>query len=276
MLKDTRQNSPQPIDPKRKANQVRRHHHKNIHNSTSAAQHAVRRGPSLPAAFRKERAGGHLREHEEDDEPAPDEQAHLYIVPEGDKGEDQHISEHGARGVAEVREARAAERHIDVAQGPAVEGAVPGAPEGEGAPVVADAADGVLGGVDAVDEGPEPEEAPGQQQLQPDHVQVEVAQEEQLRGRILGPARADLGDGLHVVVVQDDLHGQEREGEAEGVADGARGLEACGLVAELRDVVVEGDDGPREIQRRVDGVCDVVAEREVLVLRGGGDAVSFA
>lgn len=63
-----------------------------------------------------------------------------------------------------------AEGYVHVAQEPLVEGAVPGAPEADGGEAVGDAADHVLGGVDAVEESPEAEESPGEQQLQPHDV----------------------------------------------------------------------------------------------------------
>jgi hypothetical protein len=47
------------------------------------------------------------------------------------------------------------------------------------------------------------------------------------------------------------------------------------LVALLGDEVVEGDDGAREVERRVDGVGEVVAEVEVVSRGGGGDAVAL-
>jgi len=97
-------------------------------------------------------------------------------VPEGDKGEDNEEVEDtlgfgfesaagGAVRVAVVgvvgAAATAAERYVEVADDPAVEGTVPGAPEGEGGVVVGYAAGHVFGRVDAVYQRPETEEAPG-------------------------------------------------------------------------------------------------------------------
>lgn len=105
-------------------------------------------------------------------------------MPEGDEGEDDEEVEDlagcggergcGLRGVS--TSSATTERDVDVADDPAVEGAVPGAPEGEAGVVVGDAADHVLWGIDAVDEGPEAEEAPGDEKLEPDDVQVEEAE----------------------------------------------------------------------------------------------------
>ena len=93
-------------------------------------------------------------------------------MPERDKGEDGDKVDNAVQ----ARGTRAAEGDVDVAGDPAVKGAVPGAPEGEGRVVVRHAAEHVLGRVDVVDQRPEAEEAPGDQQLQPDDVQVEVGQ----------------------------------------------------------------------------------------------------
>ena len=53
---------------------------------------------------------------------------------------------------------------------------MPATPKGKGRVVVGHAADDILGRVDAVDEGPPAEEAPREQQLQPDVVQVEITE----------------------------------------------------------------------------------------------------
>lgn len=196
-------------------------------------------------------------------------------MPQRDKGEDDQVGDDGAGRVAGGAEAGPAQRDVDVAQQPAVVAAVPAAPEGQGAVVVADAAQHVLRGVDAVGQAPEAEEAPGQEQLEPDDVQVEVGQEGDLRGRVRAPFRPRLGDGAHVVVVQDQLHREEGEREAQGVLERARPRERGRLVALLGDVVVKGNDGPREVERGVDGVGEVVAEAVVLGRGRDGDAITL-
>lgn len=98
-------------------------------------------------------------------------------MPEGDEGEDDEKVEDaldfgfeaaagGAVRVAIVgvvggAAAAAAERDVEVADDPAVEGTVPGAPEGEGGVVVGYAAGHVLWRIDPVYQCPETEEAPG-------------------------------------------------------------------------------------------------------------------
>ena len=72
---------------------------------------------------------------------------------------------------------------------------MPAAPEGEGGIVVRHAADHVFGRVDAVDEGPPAEEAPGEEEFEPDMVQVEVAEHGELGGGVGVPLRGGFGDG---------------------------------------------------------------------------------
>jgi len=77
-------------------------------------------------------------------------------MPQGHEREDCeqiHDSPDLAAGVA-------AHGNVDIAHDPAVEAAVPAAPESERAVAVGDAADHVFWRVDAVDQGPEAEEAP--------------------------------------------------------------------------------------------------------------------
>lgn len=129
-------------------------------------------------------------------------------MPEGDEGEDDEEVEDalgfgfeaaacGAVRVAVVfvgAAATAAEGDVEVADDPAVEGAVPGAPESEGGVVVGYAAGHVLGRVDAVYQRPETEEAPGDEQFQPDDVQVEVSHHAELGGSVERPVRGGFGD----------------------------------------------------------------------------------
>lgn len=85
---------------------------------------------------------------------------------------------------------------------------MPGAPEELGAVVVAGAADHVLGGVDAVDERPEAEHAPGEEKFQPDDVELEEGEETELGGGVAAPVGVDEADDADVVEVQDGLHGE--------------------------------------------------------------------
>lgn len=166
IAEDAREDTLEAVDAEGEADEVGGHHHEDVDEVAEAGEEAVGAGMAiLPAG-----AGGggregvedeHLGEHEEDDEPAPDEQAELDVVPDGDEGEDEDVGGHGAGGGARRPEARAPQRYVDVPQRPAVEAPVPAAPERQRAYVVGDAADHVLGGVEAVVEGPQPRQPPG-------------------------------------------------------------------------------------------------------------------
>lgn len=61
----------------------------------------------------------------------------------------------------------------------------------------------------------------------------------------VGPARAGLGDRADIVVVQQQLHGQQAGDETDRVPRRPPGFDARRPPPALRHVVVEGDDGPR-------------------------------
>lgn len=85
----------------------------------------------FPVLGREDIAGGDFGEDEEGDEPAPDKEAELDVVPERHECEDdQHIPYSSRGGPVARRTAAAAQRDVDVADGPAVEATVPAAPEG--------------------------------------------------------------------------------------------------------------------------------------------------
>ena len=153
----------QAIDPQRKPHQIRRHHHENIEDGAHTANNTIRVRPILPLSRRKRHPRQHLWEDEQRDEPPPHQQPEIDVMPQRDEGEHrEHVGDAAnARLLCAAAAAlRAAQRYVDVADDPAVVGAVPGAPEGEGAVVVRHAADDVLGRIDAVEQGPEAEETP--------------------------------------------------------------------------------------------------------------------
>ena len=119
-------------------------------------------------------------------------------MPERDEREDQQHRQdatcslhRGARRLARGF----LQRDVDVADDPAVEGAVPGTPEGEGGVVVGHAADHVLGRVDGVEEGPEAEETPWDEEFEPDDVEVEVGEHGELEGGVVGGPWAGVVGG---------------------------------------------------------------------------------
>lgn len=128
-------------------------------------------------------------------------------MPHRNKAKHGQIIRHTPRRTPGARDRRPAERDVQVPQTPLVEGAVPAAPELHNAVVIAHAAHHVLGRVDAVEEGPEAEEAPRDQQFEPDVFEVEEAEHAELRGGVGGPGGLRVEDGDHVHVVDYYLHG---------------------------------------------------------------------
>ena len=178
----------QPVQAHGKPDQVRRHHHHDIEHGTNTTDDAVGRGLVLPFRARERDRGEDFGQDEEDDQPAPQQQLQVDVVPQGDEREDgKHVED--AAELARAAARTAAQGDVDVAHDPSVVAAVPGAPERQRRVIVAHAAHDVLGGIDAVDERPEPEEAPGDEQLEPDDVQVEVAEHAQFEGRVGRPVR---------------------------------------------------------------------------------------
>ena len=131
--------------------------------------------------------------------------------------------------------------------------------------VVVHAADHVFRRIDAVQQAPETEEAPRNKELEPDDVEVEQTYHRELERRVALP-RLGLGNRHHVHEMQKKLHHQDAKEEPQAV-DGcaqkiARRLER--EVVGLVHVVVEGDDGPANEQRRISQVGAIVGKRVVL------------
>jgi hypothetical protein len=273
----------EPVQPDGEADQVRRHHHEDVSHSADATDHAIRVRSVPPPVCGEQRGGQDLGQDEQGDEPAPHQEPEVDVVPDRDKGEDgQGVGDTADPGpCALIRSAAAAaaaatDRHVDVPDDPAVEAAVPAPPEREGRVVVAHAPDHVLRGVDAVEQGPEPEEAEGDEELEPDDVQVEVAEHAELEGRVRVPVGGGGADGDRVDVVEHEFHAEEHQQESDGVEGGARAGEGWGSVRVLGDVVVEGQDGPGQVEGRVERVGEVGGKAEVGIgRRGEGDAVTF-
>ena len=85
----------------------------------------------------------------------------------------------------------------------------------------------------------------------------------------------DFGNGDDVEEVQHYFHGEKGDEEADSVEEGAAGGYAGEWVALLRDVVVESQDGAGDVQRSVEGICEVVEKGVIAGLSGDGNAVSF-
>lgn len=161
-------------------------------------------------------------------------------MPHGDEAKHCQLIRHAPDLALPAGRRTPAQRDEQVPQRPLVEAPMPAAPEVRDAVVVRHAADHVLGGVDAVEQRPEAEEAPRQQELQPDVLEVEEAEHGELARRVGRPGRPRVEDGHHVEVVDEEFHGQEHDEEAHRVEERARTRDAVRPVPELRGVVVEG------------------------------------
>lgn len=102
---------------------------------------------ALPLPLREHQTSQDLGQDEERDEPAPDQQLEIDIVPYSHEGEDEKEVQHRsclAPVAARARPATAAEGNVYVANDPPVEASMPTPPEGQGGVVVGHAADHVL------------------------------------------------------------------------------------------------------------------------------------
>jgi len=82
-----------------------------------------------------------------------------------------------------------------------------------------------------------------------------------------------MEDGDHVHVVDHDFHRQQDDNEADEVHCCSLGRDAVGSIPALSDVIVERDDGPSEVEGRVHGIGEVIAESIVSRLGRYRDAV---
>lgn len=143
----------------------------------------------------------------------------------------------------------------------------------KGAEVVANTTDHVFRRVDAVNEGPKPEEAPREQQFEPNDHEIKVGEERKLGSSIVVPVRICQVDSADVDKMQDELHGEEDHQESEAIANGSGSVYRCGAVLGLRDVLVKGKDRTSEVERPVDSISQVISERVVLGFCRDGNPV---
>lgn len=108
-------------------------------------------------------------------------------MPHCNKAEDNEHVQYCAEATDSAPGSTTAKRNVEIPNSPAIEGAMPTTPEGKGRIVVGHATNHVFRRVDAVNEGPEAEEAPRKEQFEPDDVQVEVAEHGELKGRVAFP-----------------------------------------------------------------------------------------
>ena len=175
----------------------------------------------------------------------------------------------------EARHRAASQRDVQVPQAPLVEAAMPASPKVHNAVIVAHAADHVLWRINAVEESPEAEESPGNEELEPDVFEVEESQHAELGRRVDRPVWFGMENGNHVHVMDHDLHGEQDNDKTYGVHFRPLWGDTMCAVALLRNIVIEGDDGAREVEGRIRRVCEVVAKGEVGRLRRRRDSIAL-
>lgn len=196
-------------------------------------------------------------------------------MPYSDECKDGEIIDNCSRLAPQAWHTASAEWDVQVPQAPLIEAAMPSAPKLQHGVVIAHTTDHVLWRIDTVKQCPEPEEAPGDEQFQPDMLEIEESEHAELCGCVLRPVRLGVEDGNHVHVVDHEFHRQKDDDEAYSVHCCALRSDAVWAVALLRSPVVEGEDGTGEVERRVHGVSEIVAEGEVLGFRRDGHAVAL-
>ena len=125
------------------------------------------------------RLGGELGREEEREQRAPREELGADVVPQRDEAEDD-------AQVAPAGHAPAgapAQRKVDVAHEPPVEGGVPAAPEAAERVLARDARGQVLRCDHAVEGRPQPEGAPDDHELEPDELQLPVGEDAERQRR---------------------------------------------------------------------------------------------
>ena len=122
-------------------------------------------------------------------------------MPQRNKREHKSIVHDGTeRGHPRAR-AGTTKGDVDVADEPTIIASVPGTPEGDAARRVGYASQHILGRVNAINQSPQTEEAPWDEEFKPYHVQVEVREERDLGGSVVGPVGVALGYCYAVVVM---------------------------------------------------------------------------
>ena len=242
-----------PVDAHHKAHEVCRDHHEHVQCAAECTHMPVPRPRTVRAARQHIARRGFGRD-EQRNEPCPREQRERQVVPQGHKGE--HEEHRGKQVVC------AAHRDVDIPHDPQVVAAVPRAPKAHGRVVVEHGADHVLGRVDAVQQRPQPEHAPGKEQLEPDKHQVPEPNHAQLHWRVVGPGVC-VFDRVDVHVVQQKLHREQKQRTPHRIHHHARRPHGQ-RPPELRGKVIKGHDRAGDEQGRVEYVQEVRAHAILL------------
>lgn len=197
-----------------------------------------------PVAGEQQRSNG-FRQDEKHDQPTPDQESQINVMPQSDECEDGEEVCHRP----EFPDPATSQWNVNVSRDPLVETPMPAPPECKCRVVVAHTANHVFGRIDPIEEGPETKEAPGKQKLEPDDVQIEVAKHAELERTVCRPVRFGMANGNGIEVVQAKFHGEKTNDEANGVGNDSCPVDGWSWIATLRDVVVEVDDGTSEEKR---------------------------
>ncbi|KAG7785901.1 hypothetical protein KL910_000676 [Ogataea haglerorum] len=237
------------------AKQVGQHHHPDVDDGPHAAQVSE---PPLVLVRLGQLRGQHFRQQKQHNQPPPDQQPQLDVVPDG------HKREHRKRRHDPAL--RAAQRHVHIPHDPLVVRAVPCPPELHRGVVVVDAADHVLWRVDAVTKSPESEHPPRNQKLEPYNIQVEQPDHRDLERSVAVPGLC-FRHSNHIYVMQNELHEHDTAHQQQAVRGSPFPADRAQRVARLVDVVVEGENGACDEQRSVENIGKVVQQRVVHVLK---------
>ena len=162
---------------------------------------------TAPFSFRKSETSENFRNDEKSDEPTPHQESKLNIMPNSDESEDSEIIRYSSQLPRDTSSRTPTKRNINISNNPAIETTMPTTPEGSDTVIIAHTTDHVFGGIDTIEEGPEAEEAPGEEEFQPDVLEVVVAEASEFRGGVGGPVWLGFEDGDHVEVMNHDFHG---------------------------------------------------------------------
>ena len=106
-------------------------------------------------------------------------------------------------------------------------------------------------------------------------MQIEIPEHTELERGIDFPLRIRFGYGNCVDVVEHNLHCKKAYQKADSVEECSGRRYTFGSIPTLRDVVVESDDRPCQVQRRIENISEIVAEAIVFGFCGSVDSVSF-
>lgn len=161
----------QPIQPHRKPHKIGRHHHQNIPHSPNSTNHTISLRSIPPLLRRKRQRHQHLGRHKQRNQPPPHQQLQINIMPQRHKRKHSQKVSHSPN----FPPSTPSQRNINIPHNKPIETPMPPPPKRQRRIIITHTANHIFRRIDAVDEGPETEEAPWNEEFEPDYVQVEVA-----------------------------------------------------------------------------------------------------